>query len=106
MTDVPKSSDTAQTAARPADTAIRALKLPADGSDHSLIQRNMTKTTDMMRATLRLGTKEAGIEDAFLEKLAGHGESAKRGEYEDVPENWGESRLKEVLGKFRKPSRS
>ena len=39
-------------------------------------------------------------------KLAGHGESAKRGEYEDMPENWGESRLKEVLGKFRKPLRS
>ena len=63
---VPKSSDTAQTAARPADTAIRALKLPADGSDPSLIQLNMTKTTDMMRATLRLGTKEAGIESTYL----------------------------------------
>lgn len=55
-----------QTAARHDDTAIRAIRLPADGSDPSSIQLNMAKTTDMMRVTLRLGTKEAGIESTYL----------------------------------------
>lgn len=32
-------------------------------------------------------------------KLAGHGESAKREEYEDVPENWGEEQVEGGVGK-------